>query len=86
VAAAYPPFGLRGRETGVLVALLVMCRALSLLNDRFLTSTNLLNIGRQVSLLGIMAVGMTFVIVSGEIDLSVGLHLRLWRPRDGCRS
>lgn len=66
------PSAFRGRETGVLVALLVMCIALTLLNDRFLTSTNLLNIGRQVSLLGIMAVGMTFVIVSAEIDLSVG--------------
>lgn len=63
---------LRGRETGVLVALIVMCLALTLLNDRFLTSTNLLNIGRQVSLLGIMAVGMTFVLISGEVDLSVG--------------
>jgi ribose transport system permease protein len=46
--------------------------ALALLNDRFLTATNLLNIGRQVSLLGIMAVGMTFVLISGEVDLSVG--------------
>lgn len=63
---------LRGRETGVLVALLVMGLGLALLNDRFLTSTNLLNIGRQVSLLGIMAVGMTFVLISGEVDLSVG--------------
>ncbi len=62
----------RGRETGVFVALMVMCLALTLLNDRFLTPTNLLNVGRQVSLLGIMAVGMTFVLVSGEVDLSVG--------------
>jgi ribose transport system permease protein len=49
-----------------------MCVALALLNERFLTATNLLNIGRQVSLLGIMAVGMTFVLISGEVDLSVG--------------
>jgi len=63
---------LRGRETGVFVALLLMCLALTLMNDRFLTSNNLLNIGRQVSLLGIMAVGMTFVLVSGEVDLSIG--------------
>ena len=66
------PLWLRGRETGVLIALIVMCLALTLLNDRFLTSTNLLNIGRQVSLLGIMAVGMTFVLIAGEVDLSVG--------------
>ncbi len=63
---------LRGRETGVFVALVVMCVALTLMNDRFMTSTNLLNIGRQVSLLGIMAVGMTFVLISGEVDLSIG--------------
>lgn len=63
---------LRGRETGVFVALVVMCVALTFLNDRFLTPTNLLNIGRQVSLLGIMAIGMTFVLITGEVDLSVG--------------
>jgi len=76
VTAVKPGLGglnrLRGRETGVFVALVVMCVALTLMNDRFLTSTNLLNIGRQVSLLGIMAVGMTFVLVSGEVDLSIG--------------
>jgi ribose transport system permease protein len=60
------------REAGVALALLAMCVALTLLNDRFLTATNLLNIGRQVSLLGIMAVGMTFVLVAGEVDLSIG--------------
>lgn len=61
-----------GRETGVALALVVMCLVLTVLNDRFLTPGNLLNIGRQVSLIGIMAVGMTFVLVSGEVDLSVG--------------
>jgi ribose transport system permease protein len=61
-----------GREFGVFAALVVLCIVLTLLNDRFLTPTNLLNIGRQISLLGIMAVGMTFVLVSGEVDLSVG--------------
>jgi ribose transport system permease protein len=61
-----------GREFGVFVALIVLCIVLTLLNDRFLTPTNLLNIGRQVSLMGIMAIGMTFVLVSGEVDLSVG--------------
>src|SRR5829696_2909646 len=63
---------LRARETGVFLALLVMCIALSVATDGFLTSTNLFNVGRQVSLLGIMAVGMTFVLISGEVDLSVG--------------
>ncbi|MEO1226883.1 MAG: ABC transporter permease [Pseudomonadota bacterium] len=60
------------RETGIFLALLLMCFLLSLTTDAFLTSQNLLNVGRQVSLLGIMAVGMTFVLISGEVDLSVG--------------
>jgi ribose transport system permease protein len=60
------------RETGVLLALLVMCVFLSLTTDSFLSVRNLLNVGRQVSVLGIMAVGMTFVLVSREVDLSVG--------------
>lgn len=62
----------QARETGVLLALLVLCVYLSLATDGFLTATNLLNVGRQISLLGIMAVGMTFVLISGEVDLSVG--------------
>ena len=49
-----------------------MCVFLSFATEGFLTSTNLLNVGRQISLLGIMAVGMTFVLISGEVDLSVG--------------
>ena len=60
------------RETGVALALVALCVALSILTDNFLNQTNLLNVGRQVSLLGIMAVGMTFVLISGEVDLSVG--------------
>src|SRR5260370_18921355 len=60
------------RETGVLLALLVMCVFLSLTTDSFLSVRNLLNVGRQVSVLGIMAGGMTFVLVSREVDLSVG--------------
>jgi ribose transport system permease protein len=63
---------LSARETGVLIALLLMCIFLSQTTPAFLTVRNLLNVGRQVSLLGIMAVGMTFVLITREIDLSVG--------------
>lgn len=63
---------LRARETGVLVALLLMSAALAVAQPTFRTQKNLLNIGRQVSTVGIMAVGMTFMLASGEIDLSVG--------------
>src|SRR5579872_1271475 len=60
------------REAGVFLALLALCLFLTFATDGFLTSLNLLNVGRQISLLGIMAVGMTFVLISGEVDLSVG--------------
>lgn len=62
----------RAREMGVLVALIIMVVSLSFATPAFLSVTNLLNIGRQVSLLGIMAIGMTFVLIAKEIDLSVG--------------
>jgi len=45
---------------------------MSFLSDHFLTLPNILNVIRQVSIMGIMAVGMTFVILSQGIDLSVG--------------
>lgn len=63
---------LAARETGVFMALLLMVVFLSFATPSFLTPQNLLNIGRQVSLLGIMAAGMTFVLISGEVDLSIG--------------
>ncbi len=44
----------------------------SILSPRFLTYTNITNIIRQFSIMGVLAVGMTFVILSGGIDLSVG--------------
>ena len=70
------PGGLRrflsARETGVFIALVLMGLFLSLATPYFLGVQNLLNIGRQVSLIGIMAVGMSFVLISGEVDLSIG--------------
>jgi ribose transport system permease protein len=63
---------LRAKETGVLLALVLMSVALAGARPAFRTQRNLLNIGRQVSTVGIMAVGMTFMLASAEIDLSVG--------------
>lgn len=59
-------------ESGIGAALLALVVVASIFADGFLSGDNLLNVGRQVALLGIMAVGMTFVIIAGEIDLSVG--------------
>ncbi|MFQ3566179.1 MAG: ABC transporter permease [Aggregatilineales bacterium] len=63
---------LKAREAGVFIALILLCIFLSVMTETFLTSRNLLNIGRQISLLGIMAIGMTFVLITREVDLSVG--------------
>jgi ribose transport system permease protein len=60
------------RETGILLALLIICTLLTLTTSTFLTVQNLLNVGRQISLLGIMAIGMTFVLIAREVDLSIG--------------
>lgn len=46
--------------------------ALTMLTDKFLTANNVSNVLRQISLQGIIAVGMTMVILVGQIDLSVG--------------
>lgn len=60
------------RKMGPLLGLLLLCLILTFLSDRFLTFNNLLNVTRQVSLNAIIGVGMTLVILTGGIDLSVG--------------
>ena len=60
------------KETGILLGLIGLIIVFSLTSPVFLTLNNIVNIVRQISLMGIMAVGMTMVIVSGEFDLSVG--------------
>ncbi|MEB0000274.1 ABC transporter permease [Cryobacterium breve] len=59
-------------NNGALVGLVVLCLALFIATPDFLTGQNLLNIGIQVSTVAVLAFGMTFVIVAGGIDLSVG--------------
>lgn len=60
------------RRVGVFAALILLIIAASLLSDRFMTVANLMNILRQVAIVGILAIGMTFVILTKGIDLSVG--------------
>ena len=63
---------------GVLaLSFLALILIFAILSPVFLTAGNLENIGRQTALVSIIAVGMTFVIVSGEFDLSVGSTLAL---------
>jgi galactofuranose transport system permease protein len=60
------------RRLGALVALIAVMVVGSIRNPDFLTSENLLNVLRQNTVLGLLSVGMTIVIISGGIDLSVG--------------
>ncbi len=57
---------------GPLVALLALCVIATLLFPTFLSPVNLANILKHASLIGVISIGMTFVILSGGIDLSVG--------------
>src|SRR5687767_7101880 len=68
---------LSGRRLGTLAGLLGLCLLLWILTPHFLTVSNLLNVLEQTSINAIIAVGMTFVILSGGIDLSVGSVLAL---------
>jgi predicted ABC-type sugar transport system permease subunit len=56
---------------------LVLIIFFSARSDHFLVSTNLLNVARQVSMLGIAAVGFAFVLLLGGIDLSIGSNVTL---------
>jgi ribose/xylose/arabinose/galactoside ABC-type transport system permease subunit len=67
---------LLGRFAPVIFLLLIVL-VLSILEPGFRTERNLLNVVRQVSFIGILAVGMTFVILTAGIDLSVGSTLAL---------
>ncbi len=59
-------------NNGALVGLIALCIALFIATPYFLTVTNLLNVGIQAATVAILAFGMTFVIVTAGIDLSVG--------------
>jgi ribose transport system permease protein len=60
------------REAGVLAALIVLCVLLSFASPYFFTVRNVFNVLQGMSTIAIMAIGMTMVLVSGGLDLSVG--------------
>jgi ribose transport system permease protein len=63
---------LHAREFGVLVATVSVFAAAAVFADYFFSAENLLGVAQQIALLGIVAAGMTLLIIAGEIDLSVG--------------
>lgn len=64
-------------KLGPLLALIVLVIFVTVLNPSFISGTNILNLLRQVSTNALIAFGMTFVIITGGIDLSVGSTLAL---------
>ena len=65
------------QKFGPLIALLLIVVIITVINPNFMTTTNILNVLRQVSISALIAFGMTFVILTGGIDLSVGSTLAL---------
>jgi ribose transport system permease protein len=65
------------REAGILFVLIALCVILSIVAPRFLTLRNVTNVVRQFSVIAIMSVGMTYVIITAGIDLSVGSIIAL---------
>jgi ribose transport system permease protein len=63
---------LRGEQAALVLALLILCVALSALTPVFLSAANLKNVLRDASLIAIAGIGMVVVVLAGEIDLSVG--------------
>ena len=62
---------------GALIFLIVLCVVFAVLEPAFLSTRNIFNVMRQVSIYGMLAIGMTFVILTGGIDLSIGSVLAL---------
>ena len=65
------------KKSGSIIGLVVLFVVISCLNSSFIDPSNLKNLLRQVSINALISFGMTFVILTGGIDLSVGSILAL---------
>jgi len=65
------------QQQGILVAFVLFLLGFSLYSDRFLTVANVMTVIRQASIIGTIALGVTFVVIGGNLDLSVGSLLSL---------
>ena len=65
------------QEHSYILALFVLIIFATIFSDSFLQPQNLMNVFRRISTVGLIALGMTFVIIGGEIDLSVGAVLAM---------
>ncbi len=64
--------GLRPSDFGLVLGLVIISATLAFLRPQFLTAGNLINVARQISLNGMLAVGVTYVLLTGGVDLSLG--------------
>ena len=65
------------KKYGVLIAFLFLSIIISIITPNFLTYANILNIIRQSTIIGVMAIGTTYVIIGGDFDISIGSTLAL---------
>lgn len=68
----------RVQELGIVIVLILLIIGFSILSPNFMDVNNIFNILRQVTTLGIVAVGFAFVLITGGIDLSVGYQISLY--------
>ena len=62
----------RVTPSALLIVFVVMCGGLAIVSPTFRTRGNVINVARQISILGITATGMTILIIGGDVDLSIG--------------
>src|SRR5690606_9089242 len=67
----------RMEAIGILIALVVLCTAITIVAPHFLSGYNLTVVTRQASFVGLIALGQTLVLLLGGIDLSVGANSAL---------
>ena len=65
------------KKTAILWVMIILILILSVISPSFFRGHNLLNIIKQASITGVIGVGMTFVLITGGIDLSVGSVMAL---------
>lgn len=68
---------LKGKGTGILIPLILLCILISVVNPVFYSFGNVIDVLRNTSYTLIIALGMTFVLIAGGLDLSVGAFLAL---------
>lgn len=64
-------------QRGILIAFILFMIGFSVVSDRFMTPDNLQAVFRQAAIIGVMALGVTLVVICGNLDLSVGSLLSL---------